>query len=96
MSAPRAKVFEYEVEVDRHGAVSIPGGSTIAVPADWTPDHLLLAALGGKRVLLALTKADLVDAAHAPVTEDELLALIPGGVTRAQRVSSVKIGRAHV
>ena len=45
VSAPRAKVFEYEVEVDRHGTVAIPAGSAISVPADWTPDHLLLAAL---------------------------------------------------
>ncbi len=45
VSAPRAKVFEYEVEVDRHSTVAIPAGSSFSVPADWTPDHLLLAAL---------------------------------------------------
>lgn len=45
MSAPRAKVFEYEVAIDRHGTAAIPGGSSVSVPADWTPDHLLLAAL---------------------------------------------------
>ncbi len=50
---------------------------------------LLLGALAGKRVLLALTKSDLIEASRAPVTGDELLALIPGGETHALRVSSV-------
>lgn len=52
-------------------------------------DDLLLGALAGKRVLLALTKSDLLEAGQGPVTEDELCALIPGSETRAVRVSSV-------
>jgi organic hydroperoxide reductase OsmC/OhrA len=41
----RAKVFEYAVEVDRAGRMTIPGGAQVAPPEGWTPDHLLLAAL---------------------------------------------------
>lgn len=41
----RAKVFEYAVEVDRGGRMTIPGGAQIAPAEGWTPDHLLLAAL---------------------------------------------------
>jgi len=41
----RAKVFEYAIEVGSDGATSLPGGETVVLPADWTPDHLLLAAL---------------------------------------------------
>lgn len=43
--ATRAKVFEYAVEVDRGGRMTIPGGAQIAPAEGWTPDHLLLAAL---------------------------------------------------
>jgi organic hydroperoxide reductase OsmC/OhrA len=42
---PRAKVFEYAIEVDADGAIAIPHGTRIEPPADWTADHLLLAAL---------------------------------------------------
>ena len=50
---------------------------------------LLLGALAGRRVLLALTKADLVPADAAPaVTPESLLAAIPGSESRAVRVSS--------
>ncbi len=41
----RPKVFEYAVEVDRGGRMTIPGGAQIAPAEGWTPDHLLLAAL---------------------------------------------------
>jgi organic hydroperoxide reductase OsmC/OhrA len=41
----RAKVFEYAVDVDRGGRMTIPGGAQIAPAEGWTPDHLLLAAL---------------------------------------------------
>jgi organic hydroperoxide reductase OsmC/OhrA len=41
----RAKVFEYDVELDRGGRLTIPGGAQIAPAEGWTPDHLLLAAL---------------------------------------------------
>lgn len=43
--ATRPKVFEYAVEVDRGGRMTIPGGAQIAPAEGWTPDHLLLAAL---------------------------------------------------
>jgi organic hydroperoxide reductase OsmC/OhrA len=43
--AVRAKTFEYAVEVDRGGRMTIPGGAQIAPAEGWTPDHLLLAAL---------------------------------------------------
>ena len=41
----KAKTFEYAVEVDRGGRMTIPGGAQIAPAEGWTPDHLLLAAL---------------------------------------------------
>jgi organic hydroperoxide reductase OsmC/OhrA len=41
----RAKVFEYAVAVGSDGATSLPGGATLELPPEWTPDHLLLAAL---------------------------------------------------
>lgn len=41
----RAKVFEYAVDVDRSGRMTVPGGAEIAAPEGWMPDHLLLAAL---------------------------------------------------
>ena len=43
--AVKAKTFEYAVEVDRGGRMTIPGGAQIAPAEGWTPDHLLLAAL---------------------------------------------------
>jgi organic hydroperoxide reductase OsmC/OhrA len=45
MSEPRAKVFEYAVEIDRAGRMSVPGGAQISAPEGWSPDHLLLLAL---------------------------------------------------
>ncbi|MEI8104410.1 MAG: OsmC family protein [Actinomycetes bacterium] len=45
MSEPRPKVFEYEIELATDGQVSIPDGTTLALPGDWTADHLLLVAL---------------------------------------------------
>jgi organic hydroperoxide reductase OsmC/OhrA len=42
--ASYAKTFEYVVEVDRRGRMTIPGGAQIAPAEGWTPDHLLLAA----------------------------------------------------
>lgn len=41
----KARTFEYAVEVDRGGRMTIPGGAQIAPAEGWTPDHLLLAAL---------------------------------------------------
>jgi organic hydroperoxide reductase OsmC/OhrA len=41
----KPKTFEYAVEVDRGGRMTIPGGAQIAPAEGWTPDHLLLAAL---------------------------------------------------
>jgi organic hydroperoxide reductase OsmC/OhrA len=43
--AVRAKVFEYAVELDRGGRLTIPGGGTFVPPEGWSADHLLLAAL---------------------------------------------------
>lgn len=45
MAQARPKVFEYDVEVDRAGRMTIPGGAQIAAPEGWSPDHLLVAAL---------------------------------------------------
>ena len=45
MGELRAKVFEYAIEVGRDGTTSLPGGASLELPAEWTPDHLLLAAL---------------------------------------------------
>jgi organic hydroperoxide reductase OsmC/OhrA len=41
----KPKVFDYAVEVDRGGRMTIPGGAQLAPPEGWSPDHLLLAAL---------------------------------------------------
>jgi organic hydroperoxide reductase OsmC/OhrA len=38
-------VFDYAVGVDVNGLISLPGHSPIDLPEEWTPDHLLLAAL---------------------------------------------------
>ena len=45
MTATQAKVFEYVVEVDRAGRMTVPGGAQVERPEGWSPDHLLLAAL---------------------------------------------------
>lgn len=45
MAVARAKVFEYAVEIDRGGRMTVPGGAQISPPEGWSPDHLLLAAL---------------------------------------------------
>jgi organic hydroperoxide reductase OsmC/OhrA len=42
---PRGKVFEYAVDVDRVGRMTIPGGASVDPAEGWMPDHLLLAAL---------------------------------------------------
>jgi len=41
----RARVFEYAVDVDRSGRMTVPGGAQVDAPEGWQPDHLLLAAL---------------------------------------------------
>jgi organic hydroperoxide reductase OsmC/OhrA len=45
MGQAKPKVFEYDVEVDRGGRMTIPGGAQIAPAEGWSPDHLLVAAL---------------------------------------------------
>jgi organic hydroperoxide reductase OsmC/OhrA len=45
MPGTKPKVFEYDVEVDRAGRMTIPGGAQIAPAEGWSPDHLLVAAL---------------------------------------------------
>lgn len=41
----RAKVFEYTTQLDRGRRVHSEGGAPVGVPDDWTPEHILLAAL---------------------------------------------------
>jgi organic hydroperoxide reductase OsmC/OhrA len=41
----RPKVLEYDVEVDRAGRMTTPGGAQIAPAEGWSPDHYLVAAL---------------------------------------------------
>ena len=38
-------MFEYAVDVDGGGRMTIPGGGQFVPPEGWTADHLLLAAL---------------------------------------------------
>ncbi len=46
MAEPRARVFEYQVDVDGDGdAHSDRGGAPIPADAAWTPEHLVLAGL---------------------------------------------------
>jgi len=45
MVTTRPKVFEYAVEIDRVGRMTVPGGAQIERTEGWSPDHLLLAAL---------------------------------------------------
>jgi organic hydroperoxide reductase OsmC/OhrA len=40
-----AKTFEYAVELDGGGRLTIPGGGQFVPPEGWSADHLLLAAL---------------------------------------------------
>ena len=41
----QAKTFEYAVELDPGGRMTIPGGGQFVPPEGWSADHLLLAAL---------------------------------------------------
>jgi organic hydroperoxide reductase OsmC/OhrA len=43
--ATTAKSFEYAVELDLGGRLTIPGGGQFVPPEGWSADHLLLAAL---------------------------------------------------
>ena len=43
--AVAAKTFEYAVELDGAGRMTIPGGGQFVPPEGWSADHLLLAAL---------------------------------------------------
>jgi organic hydroperoxide reductase OsmC/OhrA len=45
MAQVKPKVFDYAVEVDRGGRMTIPGGGQLAPPEGWSADHMLLAAL---------------------------------------------------
>jgi organic hydroperoxide reductase OsmC/OhrA len=45
VTVTRTKVFEYVVEIDRGGRMTVPGGAQLERPEGWSPDHLLLAAL---------------------------------------------------
>jgi uncharacterized OsmC-like protein len=44
MAEPRARVFGYEVAYDGT-AVATAEGTTVQVPENWSPEHLVLAAL---------------------------------------------------
>jgi uncharacterized OsmC-like protein len=43
--AATAKTFEYAAAVDRAGRISADDGAATEVPADWKPEHLVLAGL---------------------------------------------------
>ena len=43
--AVTAKTFSYAAGVDRAGRVSAEGGPAAEIPADWKPEHLVLAGL---------------------------------------------------
>ena len=43
--AVTARTFEYAAALDRAGRVSADAGEAADVPADWKPEHLLLAGL---------------------------------------------------
>lgn len=45
MAVAGPKVFDYAVEVDRGGRMTVPGGAQLEPGEGWSPDHLLLAAL---------------------------------------------------
>ncbi|HST18183.1 MAG TPA: OsmC family protein [Gaiellaceae bacterium] len=45
MVVAKPKVFDYAVEVDRGGRMTVPGGAQLEPGEGWSPDHLLLAAL---------------------------------------------------
>jgi organic hydroperoxide reductase OsmC/OhrA len=46
MAAVKAKQFTYEVSVDRAGKMAAEGElPSVAIGEEWTPDHLLLAAV---------------------------------------------------
>jgi hypothetical protein len=45
MGEPRAKVFDYAIDLDHDGRATIPGGESLQPPESWTADHLLLTAL---------------------------------------------------
>lgn len=54
MPTPRAKSFHYAVEVEADGSMTVEGAAATRLPEDWSPDHLLLAALV-RCVLTSLT-----------------------------------------
>ena len=43
--AVTGKTFQYDVELDGGGRLTIPGGGQFVPPEGWSADHLLLAAL---------------------------------------------------
>src|SRR6266571_593432 len=45
MNQPRAKVLDFAIELDSRGRVSAEAGPPQALPADFAPEHLALAAL---------------------------------------------------
>ena len=45
MANVRAKVFEYTSSLDRQGGIAAEGGGPVHLSAEWTPEHVLLAAL---------------------------------------------------
>ncbi len=45
MSAPRAKVFSFSVSIDEEGRASVSGGPPRELPAEMTPEDLVLLGL---------------------------------------------------
>jgi organic hydroperoxide reductase OsmC/OhrA len=78
MRVTAPKVFEYAVEIDRGGRMSVPGGAQIAAPEGWSPDHLLLVALVrcsidafAYHARRAGRKAEASGSAHGTITKRE-------------------------
>jgi organic hydroperoxide reductase OsmC/OhrA len=74
----RTKVLEYAASVDRAGRISAEGSAPVQLGEEWTPEHLLLAALGRCSLasLVYHAKRAQLDAvgsasAHAVVTRRE-------------------------
>jgi len=88
----RARVFEYEVTVDRDWAAhSSQGGSAIpSEEAEWTPEHLLLAGLA--RCSLTSFRYHARRAGLDPVTT----ASVHGRVTRREQDGRFALVEANV
>ena len=71
--AIREKQIPYAVTLERDGSIAAEGNEPIAFEPDWTPEHLLLAALarctvGALRIHAARRSIEVAAAAHASGT----------------------------